>query len=99
MSEYLKNKYNKDFEVGRPKLSGGGLDVLGTWEADAYPTDDKSMMFRIIKAENRDNFSDQYTAKIWSQRETARLNSSAKRFKLKVEGYCFGRNLPCRTTI
>ena len=78
MSEYLKNKYNKDFEVGRPKLSGGGLDVLGAWEADAYPTDDKSMVFRIIKAENRDNFSDQYTAKIWSQRETARLNRIAQ---------------------
>lgn len=78
MAIYLHNKYNKDFEVGRPKLSGGGLDVLGTWEADAYPTDDKSMMFRIIKAENRDSFSDQYTAKIWSQRETARLNKIAQ---------------------
>lgn len=78
MTIYLHNKYNKYFEVSRPKLSGGGLDVLGTWEADAYPTDDKSMMFRIIKAENRDNFSDQYTAKIWSQRETARLNKIAQ---------------------
>ena len=32
----------------------------------------------FIKAEDRDSFSDQYTAKIWSQRETTRLNKIAQ---------------------
>ena len=46
--------------------------------ADAHPVSSKDTTFRIIKVENRNSFSDQYTAKIWSQRETARLNKIAQ---------------------
>lgn len=78
MKRYLEDKYKEKFEVERPNLSGGGLGVEGTWGADAYPIDNKDLKFRIIKAENRDSFSDQYTAKVWSQRETTRLNKIAQ---------------------
>ncbi len=58
--------------------------------ADAHPVSSKDTTFRIIKAENRNSFSDRYTAKIWSQRETARLNKVAQqnvsnsKWKVKV---------------
>lgn len=75
MATYLKNKYGKDFEVGRPKLSGSGLGISGTWSADAYPADNKEDRFSVIKSETRENFADQYTALIWSKRETERINN------------------------
>ena len=78
MKRYLEDKYKEGFEVGYPSVSGGGLGIEGTWGADAHPVNNKNLTFRIIKAENRDSFSDQYTAKIWSQRETARLNKIAQ---------------------
>ena len=78
MKRYLEDKYKERFEVGHPSVSGGGLGIEGTWGADAHPVNNKNLTFRIIKAENRDSFSDQYTAKIWSQRETARLNKIAQ---------------------
>ena len=78
MSDYLRKKYNQEFIVEKPSLSVAGLGIEGTWGADAHPVNNKSLTFRIIKAENRDSFSDQYTAKIWSQRETARLNKIAQ---------------------
>lgn len=78
MKGYLEDKYKERFEVGYPSVSGGGLGIEGTWGADARPVNNKNLTFRIIKAENRDSFSDQYTAKIWSQRETARLNKIAQ---------------------
>lgn len=78
MKGYLEDKYKERFEVGYPSVSGGGLGIEGTWGADAHPVNNKNLTFRIIKAENRDSFSDQYTAKIWSQRETARLNKIAQ---------------------
>ena len=78
MSHYLRKKYNQEFVVGTPSLSSAGLGFAGTWGADAHPVNNKNLTFRIIKAEDRDSFSDQYTAKIWSQRETARLNKIAQ---------------------
>jgi hypothetical protein len=78
MKRYLEDKYKERFEVGYPSVSGGGLGIEGAWGADAHPVNNKNLTFRIIKAENRDSFSDQYTAKIWSQRETARLNKIAQ---------------------
>lgn len=78
MSDYLRKKYNQEFIVEKPRLSVAGLGIEGTWGADAHPVNNKNLTFRIIKAEGRDSFSDQYTAKIWSQRETARLNKIAQ---------------------
>ena len=78
MSHYLRKKYNQEFVVGTPSLSSAGLGFAGTWGADAHPVNNKNLTFRIIKAEDRDSFSDQYTAKIWSQRETTRLNKIAQ---------------------
>mgnify|MGYP000893785352 FL=1 len=90
MSNYLRKKYNQEFVVEEPSLSATGLGVEGTWGADAHPVSSKDTTFRIIKVENRNSFSDQYTAKIWSQRETARLNKIAQqnvansKWKVKV---------------
>ena len=90
MSNYLRKKYNQEFVVEEPSLSAAGLGVEGTWGADAHPVSSKDTTFRIIKAENRNSFSDRYTAKIWSQRETARLNKVAQqnvsnsKWKVKV---------------
>ena len=78
MSNYLRKKYNQEFVVEEPSLSAAGLGVEGTWGVDAHPVSSKDTTFRIIKVENRNSFSDQYTAKIWSQRETARLNKIAQ---------------------
>ena len=78
MSHYLRKKYNQEFVVGTPSLSSAGLGFAGTWGADAHPVNNKNLTFRIIKAEDRDSFSDQYTAKIWSQRETTLLNKIAQ---------------------
>ena len=95
MSDYLRKKYNQEFIVEKPRLSVAGLGIEGTWGADAHPVNNKNLTFRIIKAEGRDSFSDQYTAKIWSQRETARLNKIAQQnassSKWKVNASEIGR--------
>ena len=58
MSNYLRKKYNQEFVVEESSLSAAGLGVEGTWDADAHPVSSKDTTFRIIKAENRNSFSD-----------------------------------------
>lgn len=78
MSGYLKNKYKQEFVVTKPALEGGGLGVDGVWNATAHPKSDESLSFDIIKSENKDSFADQYTALVWSQRETDSLNKMVR---------------------
>ena len=75
MKEYLQDKYGKEFKVDRPTLNNGGFGVSGAWSAYAYPDDNKEDGFRVMKSENGDDFADQYTALIWSQRETRRISN------------------------
>lgn len=78
MTTYLQKKYKKDFIVENPNMGVKSFGMSGTWVAYAYADSNKNMTFEVTKSENKDHFTDQYTAKIWSQRETARLNKIAQ---------------------
>ena len=78
MTTYLQKKYKKDFIVENPNMGVKPFGMSGTWVAYAYTDSNKNMTFEVTKSENKDHFTDQYTAKIWSQRETARLNKIAQ---------------------
>ena len=87
MSNYLKNKYNRDFKVDRPKLGSKGIGFSGTWSADAHPNDDDSMKFKIIRSEGKSSFADQYTALVWSKSEESRIKKmiEKKDSRLKLD--------------
>ena len=87
MSNYLKNKYNRDFKVDRPKLGSKGIGFSGTWSADAHPNDDDSMKFKIIRSEDKSSFADQYTALVWSKSEESRIKKiiEKKDSRLKLD--------------
>ncbi len=85
MSNYLKNKYNRDFKVDRPKLGSKGIGFSGTWSADAHPNDDDSMKFKIIRSEDKSSFADQYTALVWSKSEESRIKKIIEMMQKDME--------------
>ena len=63
MSEYLKNKYHKDFKVERPEYKHGGFGVNGIWMSQAYPVSSPKLKFDIdCNYLNPSDCSDQYIA-------------------------------------
>ena len=78
METYLEDKYDKDFVVGEPKLTGAGLAVTGSWRAEAYPLDDKSLVFEVGRVQEEERFFDNYTSIVWEREERPRVEMFLK---------------------
>ena len=78
IANYLKNKYNQDFEVEKPSCNGGGLGVSCVWSTDAYPKLDKSMKIHVSRVDNQTEYSDNYVVKTWQKEQTAKIQPKAK---------------------
>lgn len=79
METYLEDKYSKDFIVGKPKLTGSGLGVTGSWRAEAHPADDKSLVFRVGRDQvDESRFFDTHTGVVWEHEERPRVETILK---------------------
>lgn len=78
IANYLKNKYNQDFEVEKPSCNGGGLGVSCVWSTDAYPKADKSIKIRISRVDNQTKYSDDYVVRTWQKEQTAKIQPKAR---------------------
>ena len=79
MYSYLKQKYNQDFVVEPPELTGKAFGVDGTWQSSAYPNHDATLRFSIGRSEYKESYSDQYIPATWAKAETARIQPDVKR--------------------
>lgn len=77
MEMYLKDKYGKEFVVGKPERKASGLGVEGYLEAEAYPKDDSSLKFEVRSSSTAT--SDEYAGATWAREEKARLNPTVKK--------------------
>ena len=75
METYLEDKYDKDFVVKEPKLTGAGLAVTGSWRAEAHPADDKTLVFEVGRVEEEERFFDNYTSYVWNREELPKVES------------------------
>ncbi len=73
---YLEEKYDQDFVVERPTHIGYGFAIEGVLESVAYPKDNPSLKF-FATTNSRGN-SDEYPDAVWTQEETASVESFLK---------------------
>jgi hypothetical protein len=78
MTSYLKNKYNQDFEVGKPSCNGGAFGISCVWSADAYPESDKSIKVHISRGNNQTKYSDDYVVRTWQKEQTAKIQPKVR---------------------
>lgn len=78
MTSYLKNKYNQDFEVGKPSCNGGAFGISCVWSADAYPESDKSIKVHISRGDNQTKYSDDYVVRTWQKEQTAKIQPKVR---------------------
>lgn len=78
ITNYLRNKYDQDFEVEKPSCNGGGLGVSCVWSADAYPKSDKSIKIHISRVDNQTKYSDDYVVRTWQKEQTAKIQPKAR---------------------
>ena len=78
ITNYLRNKYDQDFEVKKPSCNGGGLGVSCVWSADAYPKSDKSIKIHISRVDNQTKYSDDYVVRTWQKEQTAKIQPKAR---------------------
>jgi len=71
MSQYLQEKYGKEFVVGNYRIEGSGLAVEGDPAGDAYPIDDPTLQFKVWDRGNyvldEHAYSDKYLETLWSE--------------------------------
>ena len=78
ITNYLRNKYDQDFEVKKPSCNGGGLGVSCVWSTDAYPKLDKSMKIHVSRVDNQTKYSDNYVVRTWQKEQTAKIQPKAR---------------------
>ena len=78
ITNYLRNKYDQDFEVEKPSCNGGGLGVSCVWSTDAYPKSDKSIKIHVSRVDNQTEYSDDYVVRTWQKEQTAKIQPKAK---------------------
>ena len=78
ITNYLRNKYDQDFEVKKPSCNGGGLGVSCVWSTDAYPKSDKSIKMHISRVDNQTKYSDNYVVRTWQKEQTAKIQPKAR---------------------
>ena len=78
ITNYLRNKYDQDFEVEKPSCNGDGLGVSCVWSADAYPKSDKSIKIHVSRVDNQTEYSDDYVVRTWQKEQTAKIQPKAK---------------------
>lgn len=78
LESYLEEKYDKDFVVERPEMTGSGIGMPGSWRAQSHPRDDPTLMFEVGKdadEEHKDRFFDYYTGATWSREEEPKVKT------------------------
>lgn len=75
MESYLEDKYKKNFSVGKPRLTGAGLAVTGSYRAQAHPIDDPTLEFEVGKHEDQEKFFDGYTGAVWVREEKPKVEA------------------------
>ena len=78
ITNYLRNKYDQDFEVEKPSCNGGGLGVSCVWSTDAYPKSDKSIKIHVSRVDNQTKYSDNYVVRTWQKEQTAKIQPKAR---------------------
>ena len=78
ITNYLRNKYDQDFEVEKPSCNGGGLGVSCVWSTDAYPKSDKSIKIHVSRVDNQTKYSDNYVVRTWQKKQTAKIQPKAR---------------------
>ena len=78
ITNYLRTKYNQDFEVEKPRCNGGGLGVSCVWSTDAYPKLDKDIKIHVSRVDNQTKYSDNYVVRTWQKEQTAKIQPRAK---------------------
>ena len=78
MTNYLKNKYDQDFEVEKPSCNGGAFGISCVWSADAYPKSDKSIKMHISRVDNQTKYSDNYVVRTWQKEQTAKIQPKVR---------------------
>ena len=78
ITNYLRNKYDQDFEVKKPSCNGGGLGVSCVWSTDAYPKSDKSIKIHISRVDNQTKYSDDYVVRTWQKEQTAKIQPKVR---------------------
>ena len=78
ITNYLRNKYDQDFEVKKPSCNGGGLGVSCVWSTDAYPKSDKSIKIHVSRVDNQTKYSDDYVVRTWQKEQTAKIQPKVR---------------------
>lgn len=78
MTSYLKNKYDQDFEVGKPSCNGGAFGISCVWSADAYPKSDKSIKVYVSRVDNQTKYSDDYVVRTWQKEQTTKIQPKVR---------------------
>ena len=78
IANYLKNKYNQDFDVEKPSCNGGAFGISCVWSADAYPKSDKSIKIHVSRVDNQTKYSDDYVVRTWQKEQTAKIQPKVR---------------------
>ena len=78
ITNYLRNKYDQDFEVEKPSCNGGAFGVSCVWSTDAYPKSDKSIKIHISRVDNQTKYSDDYVVRTWQKEQTAKIQPKVR---------------------
>lgn len=78
ITNYLRNKYDQDFEVEKPSCNGGAFGISCVWSTDAYPKSDKSIKIHISRVDNQTKYSDDYVVRTWQKEQTAKIQPKVR---------------------
>lgn len=82
MARYLEDKYGKEFVVENYRIEGAGIGVEGDPTADAHPSDNTSLSFKVWDRGkykiNQHSYSDNYINAVWSEEQTEVLSDDLK---------------------
>lgn len=73
---YLEEKYKRQFVVGIPERKASGLAVEGYLQTEAYPAEDKDLVFSVQSSSN--GVTDRYPAVIWSKDQQSVVSETIK---------------------
>lgn len=94
MESYLKDKYDKDFVVKRPRLQGTGIAITGSWRAEAHPKDNESLIFEVGRLQEKEQFFDSYTSAVWKEEERPRVEVLLKSLYQQAPSFDLNVGIP-----
>lgn len=68
MTDYLQDRYGKEFVVNNIRITGSGIGVEGSIRGDAYPKSDPTLKFELRKSQASNDYDyDSYLSVLWSR--------------------------------